>query len=537
MKVRFPFSPVCVVLLFASIGAYAKAKPAVRVSGKVHLAAVQVTHASSTVHFVASSSTTCAKGISAMGIYTGFHRRVFTVKGNKLDATIKLPPGKYDAVVQEWDNCHSTAKVHVPLVMAKPAKGNDKPTAGDPPSDNPPPSEGSTSTLSAKLANNTSAADTFKTQKNGNLGAGNVSKVDIRTLLYPGATSEIYAELQPWFGDHRHMEVGYSSWDPAQVEKQLTDMMSRGITGVVIDWYGPSDRTEPTTVAWMAAAENHPGFKVIIMIDKGAVSLSPCQGCNPTQTMIYLTKYVMDHYASSPAYATWNGKAVITEFDLDLHFKFDWKNIEASTPSNIARIFMHSSGFAHANSAGSYSWMNATSKTFGMDYLTNFYKTAAKSPDLMAWGAGYKGFNDTLASWSLRRVVGQNCGQTWLQSFEKLNSYYNSGNQLPILQLVTWNDYEEGTEMESGIDNCLTVSASAAGAQLKWSVNGNENTVDHYTIFFSPDGENLRELNNLPAGTHTMDLSPFSLGEGSVYVQAVGKPSIKNQMSGAVKTQ
>ena len=40
--------------------------------------------------------------------------------------------------------------------------------------------------------------------------------------------------------------------------------------------------------------------------------------------------------------------------------------------------------------------------------------------------------------------MGQQCGQTWLQTFSKLNGLYNSGKQIPALQLVTWNDDEEG---------------------------------------------------------------------------------------------
>ncbi len=87
-------------------------------------------------------------------------------------------------------------------------------------------------------------------------------------------------------------------------------------------------------------------------------------------------------------------------------------------------------------------------------------------------GAAYKGFNDTLASWGSNRIMNQQCGQTWLETFSKINSMYNSGKPLPYLQLVTWNDYEEATEIESGIDNCLTVSASAAANSLQWSVNG-----------------------------------------------------------------
>jgi len=40
-----------------------------------------------------------------------------------------------------------------------------------------------TTTLAEQTSNNTSAADSFKTQVNGNLAAGNVSKVDIHSLL------------------------------------------------------------------------------------------------------------------------------------------------------------------------------------------------------------------------------------------------------------------------------------------------------------------------------------------------------------------
>jgi hypothetical protein len=331
------------------------------------------------------------------------------------------------------------------------------------------------------------------------------------------------------------MSIGYVSWDPAQVEKQLEDMQSRGVNGVVIDWYGPADDTEPTTLAWLAAAANHSNFKIIIMIDKGAVTLSHCKGCDPQQTMIYLTNYVLQHYATSPSYATVDGKPIITQFDLDLHFTLDWKAIQAATSSNVAWIFENSGGFSHPIAGGSWSWMNATSKSYGMDYLTNFYNTAMAYQNEQAWGAAYKGFNDTLASWSLNRVVGQQCGQTWLETFEKINSYYDSGKQLPVLQLVTWNDYEEGTEIETGIDNCLTVSASVKSGMLSWKVNGNENTVDHYVVYFSPDGQNLLQLNTLPTGISSMDLGPFNLTSGSIFVQAVGKPSIKNQMSQPAK--
>ena len=95
-------------------------------------------------------------------------------------------------------------------------------------------------TLASQTANNTSASGGFSSQMNGNLGANNVSKLDVHSLLYSGTTTKVFAQLLVWFGQSDHMNVGYDSTDPDQVHRQITDMISRGIDGVIVDWYGPN---------------------------------------------------------------------------------------------------------------------------------------------------------------------------------------------------------------------------------------------------------------------------------------------------------
>ena len=128
-----------------------------------------------------------------------------------------------------------------------------------------------TTTLAAQTTNNTSAATSFVSQTNGNWGAGNVSKVDVHSLLYSGATTKVYAHLMLWFGGSNHMSVGYSSTNATQIHNQITDMISRGIDGVIIDWYGPNNSIDQATKLVMAEAEKHPGFTFAIMIDQGAI--------------------------------------------------------------------------------------------------------------------------------------------------------------------------------------------------------------------------------------------------------------------------
>ena len=393
-----------------------------------------------------------------------------------------------------------------------------------------------TTTLAAQTANNTSAANIFVNQTNGNSGAGNVSKVDVHSLLYAGATTKIYAHLLLWFGGSNHMNVGYSSTDPNQIHNQITDMISRGIDGVIIDWYGQNNSIDQATKLVMTEAESHPGFTFAIMIDQGAIEWYSCSGCTPQQALVDDLQYIQQTYFPSSAYMTLQGKPVVTNFNVDLFYSVDWDAAITNLSMQPAFLFQNNNGFSHVLSEGSYSWVMPTTTDFGMSYLTSFYDAGMPLSSEQTVGATYKGFNDSLASWGSNRIMGQQCGQTWLQTFSEANSLYNSGKQLSSLQLVTWNDYEEATEIESGINNCASISASASGNALDWKIQGNESTVDHYTAYISTDGQNLMSLGDASSGASSLNLCSYSISNGNyiAYVQAVGKPSITNQISGAV---
>src|SRR4029077_10080540 len=270
--------------------------------------------------------------------------------------------------------------------------------------------------------------------------------------------------------------------DPAQVKQQINDMISRGIDGVVMVWYGPNNSIDRAAQLVMHEAEAHPGFTFALMIDHGAILWNSCSGCNPQQALIQQMQYIEQTYFHSPAYLHLNGQPLITNFDIDLFYSIDWNAVRTALPSPPAFLFQNSAGFSHLLSDGSYSWVMPTTSDYGMSYLTDFSATGRGFPSEETWGASYKGFNDTLASWGSKRIMGQACGQTWLRTFSEINRRYNSTNQLPAMQLVTWNDYEEGTEIESGIDSCASVSASISGNSLQWSLAGNQNTIDHYRI-------------------------------------------------------
>ncbi len=393
-----------------------------------------------------------------------------------------------------------------------------------------------TTTLSVLTSNNTSVPDSFAGHPNGNAAAGNISKIDLHSLLYSGSRTRIYAHLMMWWGSPKHVNIGYDSTDPAQIQRQIGDMISRGVDGVLIDWYGAGTPSDQATLGVMKEAEKHPGFTFAVIVDNGAIKWYSCPGCSPQEALADHLQYLERTYFSSPAYLHVGEKPVVSNFDIDNAYTVDWQAANKTLTAPPAFIFQHSSGFTHVLSDGSYAWIQPTTNDYGMGYLKDFYATGKSHPDLQTFGTVYKGFNDTIASWTLNRIMSQQCGQTWLQTFAKINSLYSASHQLDALQLATWNDYEEGTEIESGIDNCVSITAKMSGSSIRWDIKGNENTIDHYKVFISKDGQNLMPLTDMATGLRSLNLCSFSLAQGQykLFVQAIGRPSMANHMAGMV---
>ncbi len=414
-------------------------------------------------------------------------------------------------------------------------------------------------TVADLTGNNTSAADTFAAQSNGNAAAGPVSKVSVKSLLPFDSATKVYAHFMPWFGGVApcsvHADVGYTSNDPAQVKKQVTDMRSRGIDGMIIDWYGDNDCIEDQTVQVIKAEVEDPaygnGFQFALMVDKGAVEGAP----DPTLKLIETLQYAWDHYLQSPAYLTHDGRPVVFFFGLEL-LPIDWQTVLTGAPGNPHLIGQGDFGLGASQLDGAFAWVwpkPGAPYDWSQDYLNGFY-TGAKNNGKAVFGAAYPGFNDALAPWGSNRLMHQACGKVWLSTFAEIAAQAWPTSQLWGVQIVTWNDYEEGTETETGIENHVAVSASLNGSTLSWTIDLAADaskdcsqavadgfpllsTLDHLELYVAPPGggEVLTRLGgDLSPATTSYDLqTPLAAGS-TLYVYAVGKPSIHNHLSNAV---
>jgi len=398
-------------------------------------------------------------------------------------------------------------------------------------------------TLALQRANNTSAASSFAGLDNGIPAPGNVSKLSTSSLLYPHNSSTVYAQFEPWFGQSTHINVGYSSDSAAQVQLQVQDMLSRGIHGVIVDWYGPNAAIEnSTTLLMMTEAQNNPGFTFAVQEDAGA--LTTCAntvGCNVTQQLISDLTYAYNTYEGSPSYMTIHGRPAVFCFGVD-QYPINWTTVLANVPGNPYIMFNGFNGTNLPQANGYYTWVEVDASNpndESLSVLSTFYSAMQATTDYTV-GAAYIGFNESAAPWitGTPRIMNQKCGQTWLDTFHKTDtSGYSPTNQLPALQVVTWNDYEEGTAIEAGISNCIVITPSIAANSLNWSITGNEVGVKNYAVYISRDGEALMPLATVASGTHTLNLTPFYLTPSTTFqllVQAVGQPSFLNVTSSPV---
>ena len=72
---------------------------------------------SPTVQYIATATSSCSKGVSAIGIYTAPGQRAFTAPGAHLNTLLTLNPGIYNTVVQAWDNCGGSSSTPVKITV------------------------------------------------------------------------------------------------------------------------------------------------------------------------------------------------------------------------------------------------------------------------------------------------------------------------------------------------------------------------------------------------------------------------------------
>ena len=295
-------------------------------------------------------------------------------------------------------------------------------------------------------------------------------RTDVRSSLaansFVGGSGEpaMIAVYLPWFGRPGHIDVGYSSQDRVVMGKQTEQAKQLGMAGFVVNWYGQHHDFEDRAYSLMqqVAAEN--SFKVALMYDE-----DDADPAGETDAVISDLQYAYEHYigphATVPreAYLGYEGRPLIFIFPKGGHT--DWNRVRQTVDSweDPPLLIMKDIHPQYAGAFdGFYAWINPgkpgwqpNGSNWGEQYLDNFYKTMiSQYPSKIAVGAAWPGFNDSKASWSQNRKMDYRCGRTFNDTLRLFRRYYDQQRPLPFLMIETWNDYEEGTAIERGVQTC-----------------------------------------------------------------------------------
>jgi hypothetical protein len=316
----------------------------------------------------------------------------------------------------------------------------------------------------------------------------------------------VLAEIQVWHGLPSHtaaFDTGciglpprpYDSRDPDVISAQIQAAKDQGIDGFVVDWYGPGpvgwwndeDREfmDLATSRLFAAAAERGDFCVALMYDEGTLrcgASGPCPGAMDRAAADLA--YADAAYLFSPAYLKLAGKPAVFVFPYpDIDPCLDWAALRTAMsghevnlidqdpgpcppmppppcPCNPARDALFDGFFAWVN-PGAADW-DPYGLEWGRDYLHWFYQTMA-SPDYagkLAVGGVWPGFDDLLAPWAPpgeNRFMSRAGGEVWDGTWE-LAGDYAAG----VVMIATWNDYEEGTDVESGVQMVVDMQEAEA---------------------------------------------------------------------------
>lgn len=272
------------------------------------------------------------------------------------------------------------------------------------------------------------------------------------------------AAYLPWFGQPGHINVGYSSQDRVVLEKQVDQARQLGISAFVVNWYGAHHTFEDKAYALMQQVASEKRFKVAIMYDEDDSDPSA-----ETDDIINDLQYAYEHYIGPHAVVP--HEAYLTYQDRPLVFIFpkgarvDWNRVRQTVNGwenpplliykdihpDLANVF---DGFYAWINPGKAGWQPDGSN-WGQQYLDGFYKAmSTQYSNKIAVGAAWPGFNDTKASWSQNRKMDARCGRTFVDTLRMFRRYYDQQHPLPFLMIDTWNDYEEGSAIERGVDTC-----------------------------------------------------------------------------------
>ena len=383
---------------------------------------------------------------------------------------------------------------------------------------------------------------------------GHVSTVDVHTLIPSRPDLRWFAHLMPIYADPPQswrLKVGVACNTDEWVSRMLSDLRQRGFDGVIIDWYmEPHPNKVANEVALLVQRHlREPSNKPLtfaIMIDQA----------KNREDLAAQVQYCENQFFGDPNYEREDGKPILMFFRVigpnSIVRPEDMGAVKAAMKNASVWIPLMRSCLQYEWCDQVFQWacepsaegINANDR-YNLSAIRSWVRDVSKFADKQVVAGLCPAFNGTLTkrtSWSLGKYLPSDGALCLVERAALLNDIIPA--HATRMQWITWNDYEEGSAVEPGVENFVAVRAHLSGSRLEWSLEGREGkerTIDHFDIYASRDSRNLALLGKVGNTVSSFDLARWLEGFGGdvlqLYVNAVGKPCVRDHISKGVAFQ
>lgn len=283
-------------------------------------------------------------------------------------------------------------------------------------------------------------------------------------LLAPLARPLLLVHVMPWFSlnppgwhwtmgktnagsgelaSHYHPLGGaYDSGDPDLIERQTLLMKIAGFDGMLVDWYGDRDRYDylpnHRVAERLFKAAQRTGLSFALVYEDQTVPNLVSGGVFPKERAVEEGKALLararDRWFGSPTYQKIHGKPLLMVFGPQHYREADWSTI---LPPNVAFYTLHRRRGSVA--VGAFDWPLP-----GADWQAKRDAVAKENERLIP--VAFPRFDD------FYREAGVSAGYGKIPDADG-RTYSTTladaiGRGAPIVQVATWNDWGEGTQIE-----------------------------------------------------------------------------------------
>lgn len=264
------------------------------------------------------------------------------------------------------------------------------------------------------------------------------------------------AEGLPDIWSKYHPLIGtYDSADPAVLECQLLQMKLAGVDGVIVDWYGISDLHDydenhvASQALFTVAARLDMEFSVCFE-DRTVQELINNDRLKQNQIAEHLSKtlqWLQLHWFRHPHYSHFNGRPLFLLFGpIYISDNAPWESALGSIEPRPAFFPLHHLWKNLSAADGGFTWVHADAWADDATpdavrrNLHALFRHVGPEPDQVIVSAT-PGFDDVYDRPMIH--LDHREGETLRESFDACMD-----GPWPLIQLITWNDYGEGTVIE-----------------------------------------------------------------------------------------